>query len=500
MPVAVFRVDVSELIGAGHFMRCLTLAKGLKQLDWSCVFMSCELNVYYKKLLHDKGIEYFLVGKSKQLLEWQNDAKATARWLRDQSCDLLIVDHYALDASWHRQIRPLVDRLMVIDDLANRAYDCDILLDQTIGRSPEEYSKYVPANCKLLLGSSMALIRPEFLSYRPNMEDSELKSVAASGPFKYILINYGGSNVLSLSLTTLLTLSSLQFIDELVITLLINQSGKEALLKNKEFISLPFKVKVLSDIENMAELLSQQDIVIGAAGTSCWERSCLGLPSLLVQLADNQTENIKRLQKHNAIVNLGSDKPFNQPLLIKTLVKWREQPALVKAISQSAYKITDGRGLYRILLSLISSNDNPGLKLRMASEADCKTIFYWQCTPGVRAYSRNSEIPSWEEHQQWYSRMMQNSQSRLWLVDFMGQSLGFVRLDDSDEADVLEISIVTAPDYSRLGVGIWMLKEIQKKAKGRCLKGVVNSQNHASINLFKSAGYVEKQVGQFYNC
>lgn len=499
MPVAAFRVDVSEFIGAGHFMRCMTLAEGLKKLEWSCVFISVELHQVYERLIHGRGIEYISLSKNDELLDWQIDAKETAHCLRDQNCDLLIVDHYALDANWHRHMRPFVKQLMVIDDLANRPYDCDILLDQTIGRSDEDYSKYVPDKCKLLLGSSMALIRPEFLQYRPDMEAHGVRRASLKKPYKNVLVNYGGSDVLSLSLTTLKTLSSLPFVEELVITLLINRLGKEALLINKEFLSLPFKVNLLSDIDNMADLLSRQDIVIGAAGTSCWERSCLALPSILVQLADNQAENIARLEKKNAIVNLGKDKPLNQQLLIETLNEWHEQPELVEAISRSAYQITDGRGLYRILLSLVSSKDNPGLKLRMANEDDCGIIYSWQCMPGVRAYSRNSDIPSWEEHQQWYGRMMQNPQSKLWLVSFMGQLLGFVRLDDSDEDDVLEISIVTSPDYSRLGVGVWMLTEIQKIEKNKCLKGVVNSRNHASIKLFKSAGYIEKQSGQFYN-
>src|SRR5690606_13678349 len=78
----------------------------------------------------------------------------------------LVVDHYAIDARWHRHLRPACIHLLAIDDLADRNHDSDLLLDQNLGRGPVDYQGLVPSRCTLLTGPKYALLRPQFRARR----------------------------------------------------------------------------------------------------------------------------------------------------------------------------------------------------------------------------------------------------------------------------------------------------------------------------------------------
>ena len=165
----VFRVDASLQMGTGHVMRCLTLANELQQQNHEIFFICRELTgnhillINFPVLVLPKNDNF----QSDSLyLNWlgatqEQDAEQTIKVI-PKNTNLLIVDSYAIDEIWHKQLRPYTKKIMVIDDLSDRQFDCDVLLNQNLGIQTKDYKNQVPNDCELLLSCDYALLRPEF--------------------------------------------------------------------------------------------------------------------------------------------------------------------------------------------------------------------------------------------------------------------------------------------------------------------------------------------------
>ena len=167
-------------MGSGHVMRCLTLAEKLKKNGSDITFISRAHEGNLPGLISDKGMKVAELsapisrsdavgnGSSDDYAEWrgvtqEQDIRETVKVLGKTIPDWLIVDHYALSEKWEKTVRHSVQNIMVIDDLANRSHDCDLLLDQNwFENMGTRYEGLLPANCTKLLGPEYALLRPQF--------------------------------------------------------------------------------------------------------------------------------------------------------------------------------------------------------------------------------------------------------------------------------------------------------------------------------------------------
>ena len=190
-----FRVDASLEIGTGHVMRCLTLADAMRHAGTNCFFLCREKCGNLLKIIHMRGYQVRILDgltseqtscESPEVAlstsyeesagpEWSIDAQQTQIALGEETVDLLVVDHYSLDARWEVQLRPACHNLMVIDDLANRPHECDILLDQNIGRRGFDYDRLLSRNCKTLIGPNYALLRPRFSELRSSKSRTTIR-------------------------------------------------------------------------------------------------------------------------------------------------------------------------------------------------------------------------------------------------------------------------------------------------------------------------------------
>ena len=199
----IFRVDASLKMGTGHVMRCLTLAQVLKENSANVEFICRKHEGNLIDKIHSSGfnvhelemLEEIEVGNKLAHSHWlgatqKQDADDCIGILKAEKSDWLIVDHYALDEQWQKRLKPYYEKLIVIDDLADRKHWCNILLDQTFGRQQEDYSALTPEGCELLLGSQYALLRPEFSKWRAYSLERRSKP-----KFKQLLINMGGVDV-----------------------------------------------------------------------------------------------------------------------------------------------------------------------------------------------------------------------------------------------------------------------------------------------------------------
>ena len=291
--IAVFRVDASTQIGSGHVMRCLTLAQKLKKEKQADVYFAIRfLEGNLINLVRDKGFTVLclpeapvnneLQGYAKWLTVTQKqDAKDTIAAINELlNIDLLIIDSYAIDYTWESELRPFVKQIMVIDDLANRKHDCDILLDQNFYLNKKNrYEGLVPRNCKLYLGPKFALLREEFYKAKEHLRKRD-------GSIKNILVFFGGSDLTN---ETEKAIQAIILLDkpDIKVNVVVGSANK-----NKEKIEKLCKqyqqFSFHCQINNMAELMNEADLAIGAGGITIWERFFMELPSIVISIADNQ--------------------------------------------------------------------------------------------------------------------------------------------------------------------------------------------------------------------
>ena len=356
----VIRADASLQIGTGHVMRCLTLAAGLVDLGAHVDFICRAHQGNLIALIEQRGFGVITLPFASGDDSASPDQPAHAHWLGCdwqtdalQSCeaisvtvDWIIVDHYALDHRWETAMRAKCARIMCIDDLADRPHDCDLLLDQSLGRCSQDYAMLVPQHAKLLLGPKYALLRPEFAQWR----DTSLARRETT-QLRHILVTMGGvdaDNVTGRVLTALQG-SDIATLDKITVVLGPHAPWREQVIR--QAADMPILTQVLTGVDNMAELMASCDLAIGAGGSTTWERCALGVPSILIILAENQRNIGRSLHQSGAAFVIDADKPFCSP--IRDVLRLCSDLGNLRNCVQACGAICDGTGCERVVSNLV---------------------------------------------------------------------------------------------------------------------------------------------------
>jgi len=360
-----FRVDSSYQIGSGHVVRCLTLAEGLARKGASCTFISRSLPGNLCHHIRSKGfvcLELPSDGSSDRTscrsndvlrhshwlgVRWQQDASETSHILEGCCVDWLIIDHYGICSLWEDEVRKCIaGKVMVIDDLADRAHECEVLLDQNLGADISLYKALIPQTCLTFFGPEYALLRPEFKTYR----DISLKRRVGGG-LEHIVVNFGGGDPNNYILRTLEAFQALDNLGDIHISIIFGALTAITPRHRELVTQIPHEITLFQTVDNMAEILASSDLVIGAAGVSSWERCSLGVPSVVFSTAFNQDNISSNLSKAEVAFVMEEDDFINGKLaqLITNLV----QSDMLKLYSQNASLITDGRGLDKVVYGLM---------------------------------------------------------------------------------------------------------------------------------------------------
>lgn len=333
---AVIRADASPEIGGGHIVRCLAHAEALCREGWRCAFAAREGVGAVVPALSAAGHEVAELAAG----DADNPGALAARW--PTGCDLLIVDHYGLGAEFERGCRPWARRIMVIDETLARGHDCEVLLDQSLDRSQAHYRSLVPTECDVLLGPSFAPLRAQFAEARPGA----LARREPAGPLRRVFVSFGAADRHRLAETALAALAATALAFDIDVVTGAGDAGRAGL----EDIAgdCAGHLTCHSSVSDMAGLMARADLAIGAAGTSSWERCCLGLPSLVVVTADNQAANARALETAGAIHSLGPiDDLAPEAITEGVLALERDAPRRVE-MSRRAAAICDGQGARRV--------------------------------------------------------------------------------------------------------------------------------------------------------
>jgi UDP-2,4-diacetamido-2,4,6-trideoxy-beta-L-altropyranose hydrolase len=366
------RVDASTEMGTGHVMRCLTLAEALREGGAEVEFICRELEGNLCDFIERK--RHFTVhrlarpdeGRSSDSIrlahaawlevDWQSDAEQTRGVLkRGQTPDWLIVDHYALDRHWEAEVRADVARIMVIDDLADRAHECDLLLDQNVLSDELRYDALVPEYCRMLLGPKFALLRPEFRLARERPQKRTDRA-------KRVFVFFGGTDPSNETAKALRALHSEEFAN-LEIAVVIGRECRHHTQLSELVASLP-DATLYVQVDNMAQLMSQADVAIGAAGATSWERCYLGLPSVISTIADNQRSIAAALARVGAVCYVGHYNEAGADDIARALRRLLSDSTLRRSMGDVAKEIVDGKGAEHVIRAM------SGYKITIVSDSD----------------------------------------------------------------------------------------------------------------------------------
>jgi UDP-2,4-diacetamido-2,4,6-trideoxy-beta-L-altropyranose hydrolase len=350
----LFRADASTRMGAGHVSRCATLGHELQRRGATVSFVCRAARGNYIAWLRSAGFDVESLacespqsGGADEYADWlgapvAQEIESMSALLEQQGrVDWLVVDHYAIDARWERALKHRVGNTLCIDDLANRAHDCDLLLDQNLYVAPEQrYTDLLPATAKTLLGPCYALLRPEFAAGRQHLR-------ARDGAVRRIFLFMGGGDSANVTATVLDALAQSKHAD-VAVDVVVGGANSHIADIQVRYARLP-NATLHKQVDNLAELMTQADLAIGAAGVSTWERAALGLPSLTVSVADNQRDIARYADEAGLLTWLGDSEDVSVPEWIRRIDIACGSADILRRQSQACLDLVDANGAQRVV-------------------------------------------------------------------------------------------------------------------------------------------------------
>lgn len=340
----IFRVDAGAAIGSGHLMRCLALAQSWKARGGKVVFITnCREKPLIKRL---KG-ENFTVFEIENSYPHPADLKATREILKNYPQAWCVIDGYHFDAKFQREIRKNGNRALVVDDIAHLPfYDADAILNQNINAADLRYN--CPPQTKMLLGTCYALLRREFTEWQTG--EREIPETA-----RKILITMGGSDAQNQTLKVLRAVERLE-IDNLNVKAVVGISNPHLNELQRAAKISSIRVELIHNAENMPELMAWAESAISAAGSTCWELAFMGLPCVLIVLADNQAGIAAGLNEAGFADNLGWFEEVSENSLAVKLREFLSDSLLRRKMSERGRQIVDGKGAARVIKQLTTTS------------------------------------------------------------------------------------------------------------------------------------------------
>jgi UDP-2,4-diacetamido-2,4,6-trideoxy-beta-L-altropyranose hydrolase len=477
----LIRADATIQMGTGHLMRCLALAQAVKHQGGIVYFaiFACPVPLQKRLIAEEFKLRYLLGCELGSLL----DAQKTAQFAEQLQCDWVCVDGYQFGADYQQSLSTLGRRSIVLDDYGHSSfYYADLVLNQNLSAQKNLYQNRHP-NTTLLLGIRYTLLREEFWQWRGWQR--QISKVA-----NRILITLGGSDPNN---TTAWILEAFQNIQDQIfnITVIVGNSNphRNALIKQVQHSI--HEVDLVFDTTDMPNYLVNVDLAISAGGSTTWELAFLGLPSIIVTLADNQKAIAQALHDQGIAISVGAASELNPRQFVNVVQQLANNPEQRQVMSQKGQALIDGEGVDRVIMAMQGDR----IRLRPAKWQDCEQIWQWANESTTRQASFQSKPIPWEEHVQWFRQKLEEVNSIFWIaIDAQDCSIGQVRFDPIS-TDVMQISLSVAPNARNQGFGVEMLKaavqQIFCNSKIIAISAWIKPENSASIRTFEMVQFIK---------
>ena len=476
MPLALLRCDASGRIGGGHVVRSMALAQALSEAGWECVFATRAASLETVPAL----------ARAKVLLLRGTDADESAEIAAAMGgkAALAVVDHYERGQAFEQACRSWADQILSIDDATGRDHACDILVDAA--RSQMDGAPDTrPVGSRAMYGPAYALLKPDFHQLR----HASLAARSSGGPIRKIVLSFGMVDAGDRTSQIFEQLSD-ALPKSCEVEVLMGPKAPAVARVRRMVDESPLDAHVIVDAPDVPQRLAAADLAIGAAGTTSWERCCLGLPALAVVTVSNQRPIADILLNAKAAMMIGTETAVDRHALRDGLVELQKNSQTLSAMSRNAATLCDGLGAQRISIEVAPERTSDGyaVRLRPVTNTDAMRIFEWQSEPSTRRYFRNASVPSYDEHRAWLQTKLDDGNCTLNMVMLGGECAGVLRLDRFDEI-TYEVSILTAPACKRRGVASAALRLARRLLPRGEFRAEVQDENEASRNLFLSCGY-----------
>ena len=474
--ILLVRADAAVTSGTGHVMRCLALAQAWQHAGGDVIFAIAQSTVAIQERLRSETVKVVAIHGVPGSAE---DMRQTIDAALFHKAEWLVVDGYHFDAHYVSELQNVLSLLVIDDNGELESYSSELVLNQNVHARAEMYAKRAPST-RLLLGPRYALLRNEFTAYR-----NWARKVPERGT--RILLTMGGSDPKDLTPRILSALADLS-IDNLQIRVVVGGSAENRSGVAEKAERFPGRVEVMSNVANMAESMVWADLAIAGAGTTCWEMCLLGVPAILVVVAENQRFIAQHLARIGAAVNAGPAESLDCSFLAQITAELLGSGDRRLEMSQSARQLVDGLGSDRVRAALLDRE----LSLRLVRESDCRLLFAWADDPVARAASFHSAAISWENHSRWFAERLQDPQSVIYIGENAAdEPVGLVRFQIKGESALLSVNV--APEFRGQGWGKELIafstRALVRAYSVRRVNAFVKPDNQASVRLFEASGF-----------
>jgi UDP-2,4-diacetamido-2,4,6-trideoxy-beta-L-altropyranose hydrolase len=456
-------------------MRCLALAQAWHNLGGRCIFITATQMPMLDRLV-EEGFDVRQVNAYPD----PADVTHTKRIIAENPGAWLILDGYQFDAAYQKVLHETGVKLLVIDDAGHLpAYYADLILNQNLDAKEVQYS--APGATKLL-GTHFALLRREFGQWQ-----GWQRTIPARA--RKVLVTMGGADPDNVTLKVIRALGRVKGGGWEAIVLIGAANPHQASLDGVS-AECGFPVRIERAVRDVPSLMAWADLALTAAGSTCWELCFMGLPSILVQLAANQTNLARTLQEFGAAINAGWHADLQAADLAEHLWKLADDSDRRSSMARAGRVLVDGHGARRVVEAIRLGRAT--VSVRRAGHDDCRPIWEWANDPAARAASFSSGPISWERHVAWYAKKLSDPACYLYVVtDAQERPVGMVRYDV--EASEAVVSINIAPAQRGRGLGPVVLRTTARKLFAESdvqrIVALVKPENRVSVAAFERAGY-----------
>ena len=467
-------------------MRCLALAEALGEAGWRIIFAVVPETTATVPALPASGFVVLTVSCAQE-----NEPDFIKQHISGDPA-LLVVDHYERDSGFEQDCRAWAQSILVFDDGTGRDHECNLLVDAA-AQSAEDYAGKIPRDARVLAGPRVAMLGRSFRTRR-----AAALARRDGRPVKNILVSFGATDAAGLTVPTLDGLAGM--FDDTVVTVALSSRAK-CLEDVRRTVDA--RTRLVIDCGDMASLMLEADLAIGAAGTMAYERAALGLPAVILRAADNQRGAARLFAAAGAAreVEFRSDNGISE--LTEAVGQLIDDASARMRMAHSACELVDGRGSRRLLWQIAGierSKVGGRVRLRAAEPEDEMWLLDLQRQPQTRRYFRNPAAPDASEHREWFRAALEDSERWIAIIEIDKEPAGVIRLDRAAPVQLsgqFEISIALHPQFYSRGIASTAIALVCRLFRGATLDAVVMPDNTASQRLFARAGFEQVENDRF---
>ncbi len=406
-----------------------------------------------------------------------DDARATSQLATERDAAWIAVDGYRFGADFQDFLADNAHQVLWVDDYGHvEHYRAQVVLNQNLHADQRLYARRDP-HTQLLLGHRFILLRHEFLRWAGKARET-FPGIPS------ILVIAGGVDSTGLAGRILRTLTDLDLVP-LQLKCIVHESDQTC----RSLAANDHRISLVTRTHDLSALMAESHLAISAAGSTAWELAFMGVPALLVSVAENQRPIAAELHSRGAAIDLGWHTELDAALLNRQLQELLSNQETRSAMANSAQELVDGEGVDRVISCLLAEP----LRLRPVCHRDRRLIWEWANDPEVRQASLSTEPIPWTDHVAWFDHQLASDAGPFWLaVDETETPVGHIRFDLSASKDA-NVHIAMGHGHRGRGHGPLLLslatERLFHQHRADRVHAYIKPENSASLKAFHRAGY-----------